>query len=216
MFRVPLPRSTNARFWRVQAVQPGHQSRRLVSPSASLFTGIPASHNVERHSIPNLKWLFDTEIASGVLQTAMSAALNSRPDASLNQSSGTIPDLSLGSLNSGISTPARPGLRAPSASSGTTAPSSAPLSTPSPPTTSAFSKRKSDESTPAGRRYGLSGHEEDEDGDLLNTPGEKAWGDGPDTPMAGTRPKRTRSGASGAKGSNLTLRDQEKVRLPNF
>ena len=141
----------------------------------------------------------------------MSAALNSRPDAST--STGTIPDLSLGSLNSGISTtPGRPGLRVPSStSSGTTAPSSAPLSTPSPPAPSAFSKRKVEEGTPAARRYGLSGHEEDGDGDgdLLNTP---AWGDGPDTPVAGTRPKRTRSGASGSKGSNLTLRDQEKVR----
>lgn len=136
----------------------------------------------------------------------MSAALNTHPDTSLNHSVRSIPaDISLGSLGSGISTPARSNnLRIPSTS---TAPSSVLPPTPSPPTV---------------RRYGTSGNrggeEEDADdgqGDLLNTPGEKQWGNGNgfgfDTPMT-TRQKRTRSSASGAtKGANLTLRDQEKV-----
>ena len=59
--------------------------------------------------------------------------------------------------------------------------------------------------TPAARRCGISGNDEEDrdlDGYMLNTP---AWGDGPDTPVAGTRPKHTRSGAaSGSKESNLT------------
>src|ERR1700733_12133184 len=115
----------------------------------------------------------------------MSAALNTRPDTSLlNQSFGSIPaDISLGSLGSGISTPGRPSNpRIPSTS---TATSSAPLSTPSPPTTSAatpYSRKKTDEgnnsTTTPVRRYGISSHRGDEEdgengqGDLLNTPGE--------------------------------------------
>src|SRR5882762_8639326 len=121
----------------------------------------------------------------------MSAALNSRPDASLNHSSGTIPELSL-SIGSGILTPAK--LRVPSASSGTTAPSSAPLSTPSPPVPTPYTRRKGD--------VAFSNNEED--GDLLNTPGDRQWGDTIDTPVA-TRAKRTRSNTSGIKGANLTL-----------
>src|ERR1700691_2799800 len=132
----------------------------------------------------------------------MSAALNSRPDTSLHNSSGSIPDLSL-SIGSGISTPAKHTLRVPSASSGTTAPSSVPLCTPSPPPANPYIRRKGDIGS-------LPNHEED--GDLLNTPGgEGQWGEGVDTPIA-TRVKRTRSSVTGSKGSNLTLRDQEKVR----
>ncbi|KAI0948832.1 hypothetical protein AcV7_009468 [Taiwanofungus camphoratus] len=141
----------------------------------------------------------------------MSAALNSRPDTSA-QSIGTHPDFSFNSFGSAFSTPAKK-LRIPSSSSQTTAPSSAPLSTPSPPNAlSSFSRRKADDATPAARRFGLSGHEEegeDTDGDVLDTPGkDRRWDDVSATPAPG-RPKRTRS--AGAKGGiNLTLRDQEK------
>ncbi|EMD34205.1 hypothetical protein CERSUDRAFT_55205 [Gelatoporia subvermispora B] len=135
----------------------------------------------------------------------MSAALNIRPDTSV-QSLGTQPDLSLGSFASGFSTPAKP--RIPSGSSATTAVSSAPLSTPSP--SSSVAKRR-DDATPAVKRFGLSGHDEEDEegGDVLDTPGaEKRWGEAHETPAPG-RVARTRS--TGYKGSvNLTLRDQEK------
>ncbi|OCH85364.1 hypothetical protein OBBRIDRAFT_798243 [Obba rivulosa] len=135
----------------------------------------------------------------------MSTALNIRPDTSV-QSLGTQPDLSLGSFASGFSTPAKP--RVPSGSSATTAVSSAPLSTPSP--SSSIAKRR-DEGTPASKRFGLSGHDDEPEdgGDVLDTPGaEKRWGEAQDTPAPG-RVARTRS--AGYKGSvNLTLRDQEK------
>ena len=54
---------------------------------------------------------------------------------------------------------------------------------------------------------------DDTDGDVLDTPGqEEKWGDGLDATPAPDRTKRTRG--AGAKGSvNLTLRDQEKVRV---
>jgi hypothetical protein len=133
----------------------------------------------------------------------MSAALNSLPDSSVNHS-GSIPELSL-SIGSSLSTPAKyNNLRVPSASSATTAPSSVPLSTPSPPAVPLYTRRKGDNA--------LSNHEEE--GDLLNTPGER-WGEGIDTPMT-ARTKRTRSSTSGTKGANLTLRDQEKVYYPSF
>jgi hypothetical protein len=69
----------------------------------------------------------------------------------------------------------------------------------------AFARRKAD--------VGLRRGDHEEDGDLLNTPGDGRWDDGIDTPVA-TRVKRTRSsaGGTGTKGANLTLRDQEKVR----
>ncbi|KAH7911120.1 hypothetical protein BJ138DRAFT_29977 [Hygrophoropsis aurantiaca] len=141
----------------------------------------------------------------------MSAALNSRPDTSI-QSIGTQPDLSLGSFASGFSTPAK-NLRVPSASSQTTAPSSAPLSTPSPPEHgSAYLRKRLDEPSSL-RRLGLSSHDEEHEnaeGDFLDTPGrEKPWGDGPETPVA-SRAKRSRASAPGSKGVTLTLRDQEK------
>ncbi|KAG8219163.1 hypothetical protein J3R82DRAFT_4931 [Butyriboletus roseoflavus] len=140
----------------------------------------------------------------------MSAALDARADSS-SQSAMTLPDLSLGSLVSGISTPGR-NHRVPSISSQTTAPSSAPLSTPSPPEQVPVSLRKRvDEPGSALRRLAVSGHEEGDDigdgGDFLDTPGHK-WGDGPDTPVANR--KRTRATPSGNKGVTLTLRDQEK------
>lgn len=138
----------------------------------------------------------------------MSAALNLRADTSA-QSAGTQPDLSLNSLVSGFSTPAR-SHRIPSTSSGTTALSSAPLSTPSPPNGLTFARRRAEEATPVAKRFGLSGHEEegeDGDGDVLDTPGGEKFNDPSATP---SRSKRTRS--TGTKGGvNLTLRDQEKV-----
>ncbi|KIJ63400.1 hypothetical protein HYDPIDRAFT_92649 [Hydnomerulius pinastri MD-312] len=141
----------------------------------------------------------------------MSAALNARGDSS-NQSMGTLPDLSLGSLVSGISTPGR-NLRVPSVSSQTTAPSSAPLSTPSPPDHGTTNLRKRlDEPGSALRRLGLSGHDEELDngdgGGFLDTPGAK-WGDGPETPVAARKRPRA-SAPGGGKGVTLTLRDQEK------
>ncbi|KZT19172.1 hypothetical protein NEOLEDRAFT_1246010 [Neolentinus lepideus HHB14362 ss-1] len=138
----------------------------------------------------------------------MAAVPNTRPDTSI-QSTGTHPDLSLGSLNSTFSIPNRTSVRVPSASSGTTAVSSAPLSTPSPPAhQTGFSRRRSDEATPMISRTARDGNDDGETG-ILDTPDrEKKWGDDPETPLPG-RSKRTR--ANGAKGvSNLTLRDQEK------
>ncbi|KZP16088.1 hypothetical protein FIBSPDRAFT_749256 [Athelia psychrophila] len=83
----------------------------------------------------------------------------------------------------------------PSGSSGATAISSA--SPPGP----TFSRRKSE--------LGVSAYTED-DGDVLNTPGEKQWdGYGPETPSA-ARTKRGRGTSGATKGANLTLRDQEK------
>lgn len=147
----------------------------------------------------------------------MSVALSTQPDRENSTfSNGTHPDLSLGSLTSGFSTPAR-NIRAPSSSSHTTAQSSAPIATPSPPAT--FTRRKTEDGAALARRLGnLSHYDEEiqEEGDLLDTPGaeKKRWGDVPETPVA-TRPKRTRAsvGATtgGTKASALTLRDQEKV-----
>ncbi|KAL4245899.1 hypothetical protein ABKN59_009564 [Abortiporus biennis] len=132
----------------------------------------------------------------------MSAALNIRADTS-SQSVGTHPDLSLGSFASGFSTPAR-NFRAPSAS---TATSSAPLSTPSPPIPAQFTRKRLEEATPLSKRFAL--EDADEGEDVLETPGrEKKWGEGVDVSAPG-KPSRTRS--AGAKGGiNLTLRDQEK------
>ncbi|KAF8129354.1 hypothetical protein EV363DRAFT_1584743 [Boletus edulis] len=140
----------------------------------------------------------------------MSATLNARADSS-SQSAMSLPDLSLGSLVSGISTPGRNN-RVPSISSQTTAPSSAPLSTPSPPEHVPTSVRKRvDDPGSALRRLAISGHEEGDEagegGDILDTPGHK-WGDGPDTP--GANRKRSRATPGGNKGVTLTLRDQEK------
>ncbi|KAN0073860.1 hypothetical protein V8E55_012114 [Tylopilus felleus] len=140
----------------------------------------------------------------------MSAALNARADSS-SQSAMSLPDLSLGSFVSGISTPGR-NHRVPSVSSQTTAPSSAPLSTPSPPEhVSASVRKRVDDSGSALRRLAVSGHEEGDEaaegGDFLDTPGHK-WGDGPDTPVANRKRSRATPGAN--KGVTLTLRDQEK------
>jgi hypothetical protein len=142
----------------------------------------------------------------------MSAALNQQAADSSFQSLGT-PDLSLGSLVSGISTPAKP-LRVSSVSSHTTAPSSAPISTPSPP--HAIIRRKGDEATPIAQRRHIHGREEDEDpeSDAFNSSQkENNWEGDLGTPL-NTRGKRSKSNATNPKGNNLTLRDQEKVRGP--
>ncbi|KAI0062162.1 hypothetical protein BV25DRAFT_1886017 [Artomyces pyxidatus] len=134
----------------------------------------------------------------------MSAALNQRADTSALSA----PDLSLGSMISGFSTPAK-SMRIPSTSSQTTAPSSAHLATPSPP--HGFPRRKGDEATPVARRLGLSNHDldEEDEADVLNTAQrDKKWDDELGTPLNG-RGKR-RPSAANAKGNNLTLRDQEK------
>jgi len=138
----------------------------------------------------------------------MSAALNQRADSSF-QSLGT-PDLSLGSLISGVSTPAK-SFRVSSVSSHTTAPSSAPISTPSPP--HAPVRRRGDDATPAALRRHVSAREEDDDPetDALNATQKDNWEGDLGTPL-NTRGKRSKSNATNAKGNNLTLRDQEKVR----
>ncbi|KDR79017.1 hypothetical protein GALMADRAFT_64374 [Galerina marginata CBS 339.88] len=148
----------------------------------------------------------------------MSAALTAHPDIS----NGSQHEFSLGSLASFSTTPGRPGLRVPSTSSRTTAQSSAPISTPSPPSVSAFSRRKGDDAaTSLSSRLNMLGHQDEEeegigvDGDVLDTPGaaggeKKKWIDAPETPGAASRSKRTKGGASSGKGVTLTLRDQEK------
>jgi hypothetical protein len=140
----------------------------------------------------------------------MSAALNQQADSSF-QSLGT-PDLSLGSL---ISTPAK-SIRVSSVSSHTSAPSSALVSTPSPPHASI--RRKGDEATPVALRRHIAGREEEEDdpeSDALNASRkENNWEGDLGTPL-NTRGKRSKSNATNPKGTNLTLRDQEKVRGPS-
>ncbi|KAI0300120.1 hypothetical protein B0F90DRAFT_1725156 [Multifurca ochricompacta] len=125
------------------------------------------------------------------------------------QSLGT-PDLSLGSIISGISTPAK-SFRVSSVSSHTTAPSSAPISTPSPPHT--LVRRKGDEATPVALRRHISSRDEDDEPELdsLNaSQKENNWEGDLGTPL-NTRGKRSKSNATNPpKGNNLTLRDQEK------
>ncbi|KAI0281857.1 hypothetical protein BGY98DRAFT_1094721 [Russula aff. rugulosa BPL654] len=138
----------------------------------------------------------------------MSAALNlNQQDDSSFQSLGT-PDLSLGSLISAVPTPSK-SFRVSSVSSNTTAPSSAPISTPSPP--HAHIRRKGDEATPLALRRHI-GREEDDDpeSDSLNaSQKENNWEGDLGTPL-NTRGKRSKSNATNPKGNNLTLRDQEK------
>lgn len=124
-----------------------------------------------------------------------------RADTSI-QSIGSQPDLSFGSFASGFSTPARN----PRVASGSTAASSAPVSTPSPPTAAQFARRRFDDPTP--KRRGAD-DANDADPDVLDTPGqERRWVDVDGTPA----PKRGK-GAAGKGSVNLTLRDQEKVRV---
>lgn len=158
---------------------------------------------------------------------AMSKALNSHAS-SLNVSARTLPDLSLGSLNdSGFSFPARQS-RVPSASSGISAPSTAPIGTPPVPTTNLPFSRKPPYNgvTPKSKRMvsGLGASalgasfldDEDADGGVLNTPEvEKRWGAGaaePVTPTAG----KSKTGKLGLGAKVPTLRDQERVRVLVF
>jgi hypothetical protein len=143
----------------------------------------------------------------------MSAALNlNQQDDSSFQSLGT-PDLSLGSLISAVPTPSK-SLRVSSLSSNTTAPSSAPISTPSPP--HAPIRRRGSEATPVAFRRHI-GRDEDDDpeSDALNeSQKENNWDGDLGTPL-NTKGKRSKSSATNPKGNNLTLRDQEKVCGPS-
>lgn len=143
------------------------------------------------------------------------SASNGRGDSS-NQSSGTTHDFSLGSLAS-FQSPAH--FRVPSASSGTSGPSTAPINTPSPPS-NFVTRRKTDEfvpgSTPVGKRLVFTkpaALDDDDEADALETPARDTKADAGSTPMPNrTAGGRKASGVGGKPGSNLTLRDQEKVR----
>ncbi|KAJ8519236.1 hypothetical protein ONZ45_g3793 [Pleurotus djamor] len=118
-------------------------------------------------------------------------------------------EFSLGSLASGFSTPAR-GLRVPSSS---TVPSSAPISTPSPPTVLSSRRKPSVDVGSLSRRGSNIGLADgDEENDFMDTPGverKRGMDFNTTTPAAqSTRAKRTRPSAT--KGAPLTLRDQEK------
>jgi hypothetical protein len=161
----------------------------------------------------NRRWL--EGLSRGELNgNGMSAALNLNQQADSSfQSLGT-PDLSLGSLISAVPTPSK-SLRVSSLSSNTTAPSSAPLSTPSPP--HAPIRRKGDEATPVALRRHIGREEDDDDleSDVLNaSQKENNWEGDLGTPL-NTRGKRSKSNATNPKGNNLTLRDQEKVCGPS-
>ncbi|KAF7297265.1 Rpa49 subunit specific to nuclear RNA polymerase I [Mycena indigotica] len=122
----------------------------------------------------------------------MAAAMSGMGDTS-GLSVGTLPELSLGSFDlTSQQTPAK--LRVPSSSSGTSAQSSQPIATPSPPV---FSRR----TTVTEKTSFFDNGDDDVDGGA-------DYGVG--TPIA-TRPKRNARPvpASGSKGA-LTLRDQEK------
>ncbi|KLO19711.1 hypothetical protein SCHPADRAFT_864804 [Schizopora paradoxa] len=141
------------------------------------------------------------------------SASNGRGDSS-NQSSGTTHDFSLGSLAS-FQSPAH--FRVPSASSGTSGPSTAPINTPSPPS-NFVTRRKTDEfvpgSTPVGKRLVFTkpaALDDDDEADALETPARDTKADAGSTPMPNrTMGGRKASGVGGKPGSNLTLRDQEK------
>ncbi|KAF8806084.1 hypothetical protein BYT27DRAFT_7339311 [Phlegmacium glaucopus] len=137
-------------------------------------------------------------------------------------STNTPPDLSIASLTSFAFTPGRPGLRAPSTS---TAQSSAPITTPSPPSNNtnglsgAFSRRKAGDLgsiSLSTRLTTMMSHQDDDpedEADVLGTPGpeKKRWGEtaAPETPVVANRAKRTKGNGPGG-GVTLTLRDQEK------
>lgn len=127
------------------------------------------------------------------------------------RSNGSELDLSLPSFASGFSTPGR-NLRH---ASGSTATSSAPLSTPSPPNAAQFTRRRLEEPTPVAlgrRKSGLDDLDDNDSENVLDTPGkEKSFRDSLDISAPG-RPSRTRSAGAKGGGINLTLRDQEKVR----
>lgn len=155
---------------------------------------------------------------------AMSQALNIHAS-SLNQSARTLPDISLGSLNeSGFSLASRHP-RVPSTSSGTSAPSTAPIGTPPLPTNSLPFSRKApyNGATPKFKRMasGLGASalgasfldDEDADGGVLNTPdAERRWGLGAAEPVTPTAKLRASKAGGGSKAP--TLRDQERVRTP--
>jgi chromosome segregation ATPase len=76
-------------------------------------------------------------------------------------------------------------------------------------------RRKGDETTPVALRRHIASREENDDpeSDPLNTSQPENWEGDLGTPL-NTRGKRSKSNATNPKSTNLTLRDQEKVRGP--
>lgn len=82
--------------------------------------------------------------------------------------------------------------------------------------------------TVAGKKHLAFTDEELEEGteDILDTPGrdrvrlrerdDRTGGDAGGTPVPNRAPSKRKSGSGGARGSNLTLRDQEKVGLQSY
>lgn len=146
----------------------------------------------------------------------MSAALgaNGYDDDTAHDSSNTMPDISLGSLDESFKSPPPSKLlprfsRAnPQASTSST--TSTRVKTPSP-TRKDLARRPSEDKTPKPARQ--NGYFEDNDEDDTQTENERRWQSDTNGP---SRHKRTRSGAGPAKGGvNMTLREQEKVRPCN-
>lgn len=132
-----------------------------------------------------------------------------------SQSLGIPPDLSLSSIGStSFSSPSRTNSPRPTSSATqSTTPSSTGLFSASQPKRPAIS---TDETTLSLRKlHNLSHGGEEDDGDVLDTPRrEKRWplDDDPTTPHP-TRTKSRQSVAASKSATNLTLRDQEKVRV---
>jgi hypothetical protein len=135
-----------------------------------------------------------------------------------SQSLGIPPDLSLSSIGStSFSSPSRTNSPRPtSTATQSTAPSSTALSSASQLKRPAIS---TDDTTLSIRKLNnLSNYGEGDDGDVLDTPRkEKRWplDDDPITPHP-TRNKSRQSVATSKSATNLTLRDQEKVRIRNL
>lgn len=145
------------------------------------------------------------------------AGFHSQRDDSSLQSIQPPQDLSLGSFGnlSGLSTPAK-GMRIPSSS---TVPSSAPLATPTPPRVSSYIRKKlEDGATPVAKKLGVVGTDTgaddyDDDGDILNSmQRDRKFNDELGSASV-ERGKRSRTSTANGKSNNLTLRDQEKVRV---
>ena len=147
----------------------------------------------------------------------MAGSYSQRDDSSL-QSIAPPQDLSLGSLAnlSGLSTPAK-GMRIPSSS---TVPSSAPLATPTPPRVSSYIRKKlEDGATPVAKKLGVAGTDtavddyDDDGGDILNSMQRDRKLNEELGSASVERGKRSRTSTANGKSNNLTLRDQEKVRV---
>lgn len=145
----------------------------------------------------------------------MAGNYSQRDDSSL-QSIAPPQDLSLGSLAnlSGLSTPAK-GMRIPSSS---TVPSSTQVATPTPPRVSSYIRKKlEDGATPMAKRLGVSGTDTqddyEDDGDILNSMQRDRKLNEELGSTSVERGKRSRTSPANGKSNNLTLRDQEKVRV---